>query len=347
MKTLHAFACALALLAAAHGNAVAQKVGTSSFQFLKVMPTARATALGDAYATLAKGVDGVFWNPAGLTAAQSHQLTTTLTLWLFDTKQSAIAYALPLEDIGTFGVQLQFVDYGEIRETRADELRFTGSGSDLRYNPGYTGNVFSPSAYIIGVSYARQLTEQFSAGITAKFISESLWDRATAVIENEYGETETVNTAAREVFFDFGMRYATGFRSVEIGISVQNLGPQVKFAQEGYPAPLAFRVGAAANLLGPSALALIDEHNRLTVAWDIFQPNDYAQQMHLGLEYSFHEILALRTGYKFNYDNDGMTYGGGVASEFAGFAVAVDYSFGDMGDYLGNVHRISLGVNIP
>jgi hypothetical protein len=311
------------------------------------MPTARATALADAYATLASGADAVYWNPAGLTSARSHELSTTLTVWLFDTKQSALAYALPLEDFGTFGVQLQFVDYGDIEETRADHLQFVGSGGDLYYNPGLTGNVFSPSAYVVGLSYARQLTEQFSMGVTAKFVSESLWDQSTVVIENEYGETETVNTYARHFFFDFGMRYNTGFRSIQIGIAVQNLGGQVQFAQEAYPAPLSFRLGTAANLLGPTALFVTDESNRLTAAYDIFQPNDYAQQMHLGVEYAFREVLALRTGYKLNYDHDGWTFGGGVATDLAGVDLAVDYSFGAMGEYLGNVHRISLGVRFP
>ncbi|MEI6053715.1 MAG: hypothetical protein WCQ44_13500, partial [Opitutaceae bacterium] len=41
-----------------------QKVGTTSLQFLKVMPTARATAMGDAFGSLASGADASFWNPA-------------------------------------------------------------------------------------------------------------------------------------------------------------------------------------------------------------------------------------------------------------------------------------------
>jgi len=344
MKTPHALFGLLVLLSATRGEVFAQKVGTSSFQFLKVMPTARATALGDAYSTLASGVDGVFWNPAGLTSARSHEIATTLTVWLFDTKQSAIAYAVPVGDLGTFGVHFQYVDYGEIEETRADQLAFVGTGSDLRYNPGLTGRVFSPKAYVAGISYARQLTERFSAGVTAKYVSESLWDQATTVIVNEYGESETVNTFARCFLFDFGMRYNTGFRSIELGISVQNLGSQVKFAKEEYPAPLAFRLGTAVNLLGEEALVLVDESNRLTLAYDIFQPNDYAQQMHIGLEYAFQEVFALRGGYKIHYDNDGLTAGGGVATHVAGVGLAFDYSFGTMGDYLGNVHRISLGV---
>ncbi len=45
----------LLLLAGGLEKVTAQKVGTSSLQFLKVMPTARATAMGDAFVTLASG----------------------------------------------------------------------------------------------------------------------------------------------------------------------------------------------------------------------------------------------------------------------------------------------------
>lgn len=344
MKTSYVVLVTVMILSATCDKAVSQKVGTSSFQFLKVMPTARATAMGDAYATLASGADAVFWNPSGIVTARSHEIATSLTLWLFDTKQSAIAYALSLDDIGTFGAQLQFVDYGEIEETRVDQLMFVGTGGERHYNPGYTGRTFSPSAYVVGVSYARQLTEQFSTGITAKYVSESLWGESSATIVNEYGNVETVNTYARRFLFDFGMRYNTNFRSVHIGIAVQNLGAPVKFAKEEYPAPLGFRVGAAANIMGPDALLFIDDMNRVTVAYDIFQPNDYAQQMCLGMEYSLNEMFALRGGYKFNYDNDGLTLGAGVMTGFSGLDLAFDYSFGSMGTYLGNVHRLSLGV---
>ena len=149
------------------------------------------------------------------------------------------------------------------------------------------------------------------------------------------------------MLFDFGMSYNTGFRSIRLGISVQNLGRQVEFSQEGHPAPLMFRLGAAADLLGPDALLGTDAQNRVTLAYDILQPNDYQQQMHAGLEYCYGGMFALRGGYKFNYDSDGLTLGAGVMTDLLGPALRFDYSYGRMGDYLGTAHRLSLGVTIP
>ncbi len=344
MRTLRSAGLIGVLLLGTTGM-VAQKVGTTSMQFLKVMPTARATAMGDAFATLATGADAVFWNPAGLTSSAMIEASTTVTMWLFDTKQGALAASVPLGNFGTVGVQVQYVDFGDIRETRVDELQFVGSGSNQRYNPGLTGSTFSPSSYLVGVSYARSFTDKFAAGLTLKYARESLYGSTTAVVRNPNdGTTETVNTYAGVVLFDFGMFYNTGFHSIRIGVALQNFGPQVLFAKEAFPAPLGFRLGTAMDLLGSNSLLGGDEDNRLTFAYDIFQPNDYAQQMHFGLEYEFSGLLAVRAGYKDNYDNEGLTYGGGVHTTVADFGVALDYSYAGMGDYLGDAHRISLGV---
>jgi hypothetical protein len=339
------FAFALALLWTSQLSA--QKVATSSLQFLKVMPTARATAMGDAFSTLASGADAVFWNPAGVTLAQHPEFSGTLSLWMFDSRQGALSFATSMGEWGSIGVQVQYVDYGAIQETSVDQLRFIGDPSAGNYNPGLTGRTFSPSSYVIGLSYARQLTDKFSAGVTAKFVNESLWEGSTTTVVNpSTGLSESVNTFARLFLFDFGMQYNTGFRSVCLGVSIQNFGQQVKFGTEAYPAPLAFRIGAAADVIGKDALLGESAMNRLTVAYDLFQPNDYAQQMHLGTEYALDETVFLRAGYKFNYDSDGFTAGIGVRHSFIGTRFGFDYSYGTMGEFLPSVHRISVGAQL-
>lgn len=346
MKTTLAIMIA-GLLVVCAPAALAQKVGTSSLQFLKVMPDARGTAMGDALASVASGANAVFWNPAGIAHAEAIEVTGTTTMWLFDAQQHAVAAAIPLDDWGTVAVQLQYVDYGTMLVTRADHLEFVGSGSDVRYNPGLTGETFNPSTYLIGVTYAKKMTDKFATGLTVKFINESLWSSSTVTYNTISGGTETVNTFARLVLFDFGLQYNTGYRTIKVSASVQNFGGQVKFAKEGFPAPLAFRIGTAADVVGADGLLAESEDNRLTMAYDLFQPNDYKQQMHLGMEYAFSDAVFLRAGYKFFYDNDGLTAGAGVRQAVGGFPLSLDYSYGAMGDYLPAVHRISVGVQMP
>ena len=321
----------------------AQKVGSTSMQFLKVMPSARGAALGEAYSVWATGAEAIFWNPAGMAKIDNMELSTTYINWLFDSQQGAIAYALKLSGLGSFGIQLQYVDFGEFEETTFADAYYTNVE-----NKGMTGRTFSPFSYLIGISYAKYLTNKFSLGISMKYVHESLYNGETVVAMVKKGVYEEVDTWADGLIFDIGIRYDTGFRSVHIGSAIQNFGADVTYAKESYPVPLLFRFGIGADLIGLDGLFTSDvQQNRLGIVADIFHPNDYAQQIHLGMEYEFAESFALRGGYKFNYDYDGMTFGAGFKQKISGISVSIDYSYGDMGTYLENVQRFSLGIILP
>jgi len=81
-------------------------------QFLKVMPGARGTAMGDSYSVWATGVDALFWNPGGLPLMENSEMTFSYTNWIFDTQQGAIGFATSLGSLGAVGVQFQYVDFG-------------------------------------------------------------------------------------------------------------------------------------------------------------------------------------------------------------------------------------------
>jgi len=320
-------------------TALSQKVGSSSMQFLKVMPCARATAMGDAYSVLASGAEAVFWNPAGVALSDKSEVSLTYLKWIFDTQQGALSFSTPIGNFGSVGVQVQYVDFGEIPEALWD----SPYKDDIQY-PGLTGNTFHPFTYLVGLTYASQITEKFSTGISVKYARESLYDGEAHVATNASGETSTVNTWGAGFIFDFGLNYNTGFRTIRLGASMQNFGANVRYAAEASPVPIALRVGIAADLMGNNALLLPSEDNRLGMAFDLFQPNDFAQQAHLGLEYVYGGVVAVRGGYKFNYDADGFTAGVGLQQTIAQTKFSFDYSYGVLNYHLGNVHRISLGV---
>ena len=332
----------IALALAVPCTGFAQKVGTTSYQFLKVMPSARATGMGEAFASLADRSDALFWNPAGITSVMGHDLSSTHTIWLIDTHQTAIGYALAAGGYGHFGLQFQYVSYGEIEETRVDHLDFVGG----EYNPGRTGRTFSPHAWVLGLTYSRNMTDRFSAGITGKYVNEVLFSERTVQSGDVGDGGGTYNTFANSLLFDFGMQYDTGFRSVRIGAAVQNFGGQVRFGRDDFPAPLTFRLGAASDLVGPNGLFASNDLSRFSVAYDVVHPNDYAQQMHMGAEYAFANVLTLRGGYKLNYDVDNWTFGGGVQTRLSRYRLSFDYSFGAMNRYLNEVHRLTLGLSI-
>lgn len=312
-------------------------------QFLKVMPCARATALGEAYTVWATGAEAMFWNPAGMASVEKMELSTTYINWLLDAQQGAFAFAWEKRNFGAVGVQVQYVDFGEFEETTNARPYINDPN-----NPGLTGRTFRPFSYLVGLSYARYLTDKFSLGLSVKYAHESLFNGQRVTAQVRQGVFEEVDTWASGLLFDFGIRYYTGFRSVYIGSAVQNFGADVKYAKESNPVPLLFRFGAGADVIGEKGLIPSGfKNSRLSVASDIFHPNDYAQQLHVGVEYEYGNMFALRGGYKFNYDYDGFTFGAGIRHTMEGLALSADYSYGDMGVYLENVQRISIGLIIP
>jgi hypothetical protein len=344
MKNITIILLPIALIALLSSAGFSQKVGSTSMQFLKVMPSARATALGDAYSTWATGVDAVFWNPGGLALIEGQEMAMTYVKWIFDTQQGAIAFASTLGAWGAVGIQFQYVDYGEFIETSPLSPYIKDP-----LNPGFTGNTFHPFSYLIGVSYSHKLTNKFSTGVTVKYAHESLYDKATiyALVDPNGpngGTYKNVQTWASGVLFDFGLHYETGFRSVVVGASVQNFGPALEYATSANSAPLAMRFGIAGDLIGSNSLLWVSEDNRLGLAFDLFQPNDYEQQYHAGMEYEFKHLIALRAGYKFNYDAEGFTAGVGLKQAIGTVKFSVDYSYASLAYRLGTVSRISLGV---
>jgi hypothetical protein len=322
--------------------AAAQKAGSTAMQFLHVMPSARGTAMGDAYSTLALGAEAAFWNPSGLALAENQELSSTYINWIMDTQQGALSYALPINTIGVIGLQLQYVDFGQIEEVSVLPPYISNPE-----HPGLTGRTFRPFSYLVGLSFARLLTEKFAIGGSVKYAHESLFDGSEVLAMVSNNTYESVKTWSGVFLFDVGLRYNTGYRSVQLGAAVQNFGPEAEYAKESNAAPLLFRVGVAADLVGLDALLVSgQEDNRLTAAFDLFQPNDFAQQEHVGIEYEYARTFAIRAGYKLNYDADGLTLGAGIKHTLGSVGLSFDYSYGSLGTYLGSVQRFSLGAEI-
>lgn len=298
------------------------KVGTTSFQFLKVMMSARASALGGAFSSIANNSDAVFWNPSGLARISGFDASANYVNWLFDAAHYSFAASYHFEDIGTFGLHGIFTDVGSIEVTRADALGFINGV----YNPGLTGEIINPTSLVIGLSYSRNLTDKFSFGITGKYVREDL----------VYG-------SAGAMVFDAGLLFETGFKSIVVAASIMNFGPTVKFIDRSYPLPQTFIVGSSVHLISANDPLLVQaEDHDILLCYDMVQPRDFGQQHSIGLEYSFKNMFSLRSGYKFNGDQEGLSAGVGI--NFNNYRI--DYSFNDYGEYLNSVHKVSIGIAV-
>lgn len=299
-----------------------EKVGTTSFQFLKIFPGARANALSGAFTTLANNSESVFWNPAGLSKVYGWDLAVGYTDWFMDVKLYNFSASYSMGDYGTLGFLGIFSDVGSIEVTRVDRLGFVNGV----YNPGLTGEVFSPSSFALGVSYAKTVTDKFSFGLTMKYVRENLvFEKADAIV------------------FDGGLLFNTGFHSVVIGAAVRNFGPEVKFVDKGYPLPQTFNIGISSYLFSNNDALLGNFGDQsLLVSYDMIQPRDYDQMHSVGVEYGFSNMIFLRGGYTFNSDQEGLS--AGVGLKYNNYKI--DYSFNDHGEYLDSVHRLTIGFEL-
>ncbi len=299
-----------------------EKVGTTSFQFLKVIPTARANAMAGAYVSIAGSSEAVFWNPASLVLVEQFSAGFGYVDWFIDVKHFSFSAAYTVDGVGTFAAFGMVADIGEIEETTVGALGFLGDGS---YNPGLTGNVFSPRSTVLGISYGQAMNDRFSFGVTVKYAKEDL-----------------VYESADAIVFDAGLRYDTGFRSIIIAAALRHFGADIKFIDREYPLPQTLNIGISTYLFSPvDPLISSFGSQSLLLSYDLIQPRDFDQQHAVGLEYSFNGMLFLRGGYLFNGGQQDLSFGAGI--DYSGYKV--DYAYNSYGEHLGSVHRISVGVN--
>ena len=313
------------------------KVGTTAAQFLKIGAGARAVAMGGAFAGTEGDLHSIYWNPAGLSRMATFGAATfSHAEWLADISYDFAALALNLGSFGTLGGSI--VIFG----TPEEDVR------TIEFPEG-DGRKWDATSLAIGLAYARNLTDRFSIGFSAKFISERIW-----------------NETANGIAIDVGTLYRTPFRGLRLGAAISNFGTKMRldgrdiqfnfnpsgdpnigpsnipsqYRVEDYDIPLMFRIGLALDLVSTEAI-------RTTAAVDATHPNDNVEFVNSGLELAWREIFFARVGYKSLFLRDseqGFTWGVGLHYDIVnGANIMIDYAFADYGR-LNDVQFVSLSL---
>ena len=157
----------MTLAAALPARAQQDKLAQTTMKFLALSVDARASALGDAVTAVEGLPTSLFYNPAGMARqTESAMVGVGQVQWIADVNHNiaSASFAPARGRFGIIGVTLQQVDYGDLQETiRANN------------DQGYDDlGAFSPSAFAVGVGYARALTDRFSIGAHVKYASLDL-----------------------------------------------------------------------------------------------------------------------------------------------------------------------------
>jgi len=302
-----------------------QRVGQSGWQFLKINGDPRQAAMGGTFmVTDQPNANAVFGNPAILAKLDRYDIQFNSTNWLADTKYFSFALAKGFPRIGTFAVSMASLDYGDIAETVYAPLQ--GGGA----YPLVTGNTFTAGDLAAGISYAKIITDKLSIGGNVRYLREVI-----------------AGTGMTNWSIDFSTLYSTDVKNLRIAITARNFGPDahlVGYSEElqsepvDIKMPLEFRGGLAYDLLDGAEGA-----HRLTTVLEGKLPSDGPEKIHFGTEYQYRNLISVRGGYRFNYDEEGLTLGVGLHFPIGATQCDLNYGYLDYGA-LTHVNMFSFGL---
>jgi hypothetical protein len=313
-----------------------KKVGQSGMTYLAISLGARESAMGNASVASVRGAQAIFYNPAILAETDGFGLAVNTVSWLADMKVYGIGAIYGTGQYGTIGLDLVYMDYGQIIGTQRVDKSVNPDGFIV------TGDL-NIEDYAIGLAYAYAVNERFSFGVKVKYVHEDLGDAAIAVKEIDASaglyEYEDRHWSLNHWGFDFGGYYETGYKDLAFAVAFQNYSTNMQYWSEVFQMPLVLRMGLSMDLF--KLIMPGNEDLELNTAIDALHPIDYTERLHIGTEFVYMKMFAFRAGYKFNYDVENFSLGVGVKFNFEGLDGAFDYAYTNA-EFFDAVHRLSL-----
>jgi len=226
---------------------------STAVPFLRIVPDARSGAMGDVGIGLSPDPNAMHFNASKLAYAEEDlAVSATYTPWLrsLGLNDVYLAYLTgykKVDDLQTVGFGLRYFSLGSIQFT------------DINGEPLITGQ---PNEFEVAVAYARQLTDNFSAAVTGKFIYSNL--AAGQVVNGETIEPGIAGAADFSFTYRTEIDMANAESNLTIGLAASNIGSKITYTRsltrDFIPANLG--IGAAWDID-------LDDYNRLTFAADI------------------------------------------------------------------------------
>ena len=326
--------------------------GTTSAEFLLLGAGARGAALGGSFAAIATDISSLYYNPAGAALIEKAGLTLGTYDYVADTRYSWGGLAFPFSG-GSRSIGFQLGTFGF-----RDQPVFTED------QPDGTGATYSVNQTFLGLTFAQNFSDRFSAGLTAKYVDDRLGTVSGNAFAVDFGTNFHATLNNHPVKFSFvlanlgsNLTYeGTGLQQGQVprdplpGEDETPTLPQpANLLTKDFPLPTTFRVGLAYDLLA-------GENNRLTLLGDFSQPNNNTPGFSFGSEWNSNRIgdtnfgFALRGSYSYTGANDldpvgletglndeeklqGLAFGGGLmyGTGNGGFGLGLDYAYKYLG----------------
>ncbi|NQY07623.1 MAG: type IX secretion system outer membrane channel protein PorV, partial [Flavobacteriaceae bacterium] len=223
------------------------RVITTGVPFLLIASDARAAGMADMGVATSADAYSQQWNAAKYAFATVEKgVAVTYTPYLSDLVNDIflgnLTYYNRLNETSAFSLSLRYFSLGDI---------------ELRQNADDIPLIQSPNELTIDGAYSLRLSDHFAMSVGLRYL------RSDLKIQGVDGETD----AAGSIAADIGGFYQSDEKAYEsfngrwrAGFSIQNLGPKLKYDEQGQEnfLPTNLRVGGGFDFI-------FDEHNKLGV----------------------------------------------------------------------------------
>ncbi|WAC12593.1 type IX secretion system outer membrane channel protein PorV [Dyadobacter pollutisoli] len=325
---------------------------------LTIAPDARSAAMGEAGVALSADANATYWNPAKLAVADREiGVSASYTPWLATlTDGSWLGYASAYKKLG---------------EKQAIGLAV----QNFNYETAYaSGPIIDATDLVLSGMYSRQLGQNFSMGLTLKYISSNTGNTIINGAPVHPGRTVAGDISA---FYHKRIKSENSGEdfSWSLGAVLSNLGDKVNYGGAGeYFLPTTIKLGGGISYTatGKHRLNVIADLSKLMVPTpDNLQnpnakpvlkgviqsfsdaPGGFREEMQevtlsMGAEYWYNDLIAIRGGYHGENRNKSnqryLTAGAGVRL-FKNYTADASYLFPvDADNPFKNTFRVSLGA---
>lgn len=235
----------------------------TAYNFLRLPVSAHAAALGgDNISLVDDDATLIFQNPALINDVSDRTINLNFMTYMEGAKTASAAFLKAAGERGTWGVTAQYMDYGSMKETTADNQEL---------------GTFSARDIAIGGTFAYALTNELSGGVTAKFITSYIG---------------SYNSLALGV--DLGLNYYHEDYDLSLSAVARNLGGQFKAYNDDFDRiPLDLQIGATKRI-GQSPLRLSATMSRLN-DWS----EGFGRHFAIGADVLLGQSIYVAAGYNF------------------------------------------------
>jgi hypothetical protein len=352
--------------------------GTSTSQiptavpFLLITPDSRSGGMGEAGVATSPDVNASYWNPSKLAFLEDNDaISASYSPWLRnlvpDVSLSYIAYAHKLDDRDYFGTSLRYFNLGTIELTDANQQSL---------------GTYTPNEFSVDGSFARRFGNDFSLGLTLRYIHSSLANGS--FLSGQQIKAGNAVAADVSLFYKKPIQEFGDDATFAFGTNISNIGSKISYTDNGtkYFLPTNLKLGIA-NTVN------MDEYNSITFALDFNKllvptppildsngnivkgksddisvpagifgsftdaPNGFSEEMQEitispGLEYWYNKQFALRVGYFYENPNKGGLHYITLGTGFRYQDLAFDFSYiaaSQQNSPLANTLRFTLMLN--